>query len=289
MPIKIVKNATKSGTCGAAARPRETEPTMAGQNAGSLGEKPGAKISDKPLYTGDKEHYVRDMFAAIAPQYDKLNAILSFNQHNAWRRLAVKMAGVKPGDTCLDVCTGTGAFAIDLSRTVGSKGQVIGADFCEPMIMNGLNNTARASLPPNGPITMMVANAECLPYPSDRFDAVTVGFGVRNVAHLDRAVSEMARVAKPGGRVAILEFNRPRDVWYKPFVDFYLFRVLPRIGGLLSRREAYTYLPESMKHFVSREVLVAVMEQAGLRDIQVRDLNFGTVCIHLGVKPQAAS
>ena len=163
---------------------------------------------------------------------------------------------------------------------------MIASDFCEPMLRNGLEKTARASATPrHGPITMMVANAECLPYPSARFDVVTVGFGVRNVARLDKAVSEMARVAKPGGRVAILEFNRPRDVWYKPFVDFYLFRVLPRIGGLLSRREAYTYLPESMKRFVSREELCRVMEAAGLRDIQVRDLNFGTVCIHLGVKP----
>ena len=132
---------------------------------------------------------------------------------------------------------------------------------------------------------MMVANAESLPYAPACFDVVTVGFGVRNVAHLDKAVLEMARVTKPGGRVAILEFNRPRNVWYKPYVDFYLFHVLPRIGGLLSRREAYTYLPESMKHFVSREALVTVMEQAGLGDIQVRDLNFGTVCIHLGRKP----
>ena len=259
------------------------ERAMAGQNAGGA----SAKVMDKPLYTGEKEPYVRDMFAAIAPQYDTLNAILSFNQHKAWRRLAVRMANVRPGDHCLDVCTGTGDFAIDLAQKTGKTGSVIGADFCEPMIRNGLDKTARASaMPQNGPITMMVANAEALPYPDNRFDVVTVGFGVRNVARLDKAVSEMARVIKPGGRVAILEFNRPRPVWYKPFVDFYLFHILPRIGGLLSRKEAYTYLPESMKRFVSREELAAIMEQAGLRDIQVRDLNFGTVCIHLGVKPQ---
>ncbi len=250
---------------------------MAGENT-SAAEK-------KPLFTGDKEPYVRDMFAAIAPQYDRLNTILSFNQHKAWRRLTVRLAGVKPGDHCLDVCTGTGDFAIDLSRAVGPNGNVIGADFCEPMIRNGLDKTARTSAGANcGPITMMVANAESLPYGDAQFDVVTVGFGVRNVAHLDRAVREMARVVKTGGRVAILEFNRPRPGWYKPFVDFYLFHILPWIGGHLSRREAYTYLPESMKQFVSREELVAVMERAGLRDVQVRDLNFGTVCIHLGVK-----
>ncbi len=224
---------------------------------------------------------MREMFAAIAPQYDRLNAILSFSQHKAWRRRAVRLASVSPGDRCLDVCTGTGDFAIDLSRAVGTAGRVVGADFCEPMIRNGLPKTQRT---PNGPIRMMVANAESLPYPSNTFDAVTVGFGVRNVAHLDCAVAEMARVARPGGRVVILEFNRPRPCWYRPFVDFYLFRVLPRIGGLFSRREAYTYLPESMKQFVSREQLTEIMRAAGLCDIQAHDLNLGTVCIHLGVK-----
>lgn len=242
--------------------------------------------NERPLYTGDKASYVRDMFSAIAPQYDRLNAILSFNQHKAWRRRAVRLANVQPGDQCLDVCTGTGDFAVDLARTVGSTGRVIGADFCEPMIRNGLDKTSRRSIGSEcGPITMMVANAELLPYANNLFDVVTVGFGVRNVANLPQAVSEMARVTKPGGRVVILEFNRPPDVWYKPFVDFYLFHILPRIGGLLSRREAYTYLPESMKRFVSREELTSIMEKAGLAQIQVRDLNFGTVCIHLGVKP----
>jgi demethylmenaquinone methyltransferase/2-methoxy-6-polyprenyl-1,4-benzoquinol methylase len=257
------------------------------QKQGPTGQAGGARTDGtRPLFTGDKETYVRAMFAAIAPRYDALNAILSFNQHKAWRRLAVRLAQVAPGECCLDVCTGTGDFAVDLARAVGPKGHVVGADFCEPMIRSGLKKTGHA---PGGAIAMMVANAQCLPYPAERFDAATVGFGIRNVAHIDRAVGEMARVVKPGGRVVILEFNRPRPCWYKPLVDLYLFQVLPRIGGLLSRREAYTYLPESMKQFVSREELAAIMERAGLRDIRVRDLNFGTVCIHLGVKPQAAN
>ena len=98
------------------------------------------------MYSGDKERYVRDMFAAIAPQYDKLNAILSFNQHKAWRRLTVRLAEVKPGDQCLDVCTGTGDFAIDLAHAVGTLGTVVGADFCEPMIRSGLPKTVPRSL-----------------------------------------------------------------------------------------------------------------------------------------------
>ncbi len=231
-------------------------------------------------YTGKKEVYVRDMFAGIADRYDLLNSVLSFNQHKAWRRLAVRLAKPTQGAHCLDVCTGTGDFAIDLASAVGAKGRVVGSDFCEPMIRNGLHKTATAV----APITMMVADCEQLPYPSNTFEVVTVGFGIRNVAHIQQAVSEMARVAQPGGRVVILEFNRPLQRWYKPFIDFYLFQVLPRIGGLLSRKEAYTYLPESMKHFVSREKLSETMQNAGLTDIQVHDLNFGTVCIHIGTK-----
>ena len=225
------------------------------------------------------------MFAGIAPRYDLLNAILSFNRHKAWRRLAVRLAAVQPGDCCLDVCTGTGDFAVDLARAVGPQGRVLGADFCEPMIRTGIDKTRRAR---GGRIQMMVANAEALPYPSDAFHAATVGFGIRNVAHIEQALREMARVVHPGGRVVVLEFNRPRASWLRPLIDLYLFRILPRIGGLLSRREAYTYLPESMQQFVSREELAAIMERAGLQDIRVRDLNFGTVCIHLGTKSATA-
>jgi len=241
--------------------------------------------AERGFPAGDKERYVQEMFGAIAPQYDRLNAILSFRQHTRWRRLAVRLAKVQAGDVCLDVCTGTGDFAVDLSAAAGPSGRVLGADFCEPMIRTGLDKISNAV---GGQIRVMVANAERLPYANSGFNVVTVGFGIRNVADVARAVGEMTRVTAPGGRVVILEFNRPRRCWYRPFVDFYLFHVLPRIGGLLSRREAYTYLPESMKRFISREELSAVMERAGLSNIRIHDLNFGTVCIHLGTRNSAA-
>lgn len=257
-----------------------TEPAMPGQVDSA--SRPGLRPEPFSFPSGSvKAHYVRSMFASIASRYDLLNTILSFNQHHTWRRLTVKLLRVQPGQFCLDVCTGTGDFAIELARATGAQGRVIGADFCEPMIRNGQGKICGQG---GGVVRMTVADAECLPYASDLFDVVTVGFGVRNVVDLEKAVAEMARVVKPGGRVGILEFNRPPAVWYRPLVDFYLFQVLPRVGGLFSRRDAYTYLPESMKHFVSREELASCMARAGLEDIRIHDLNFGTVCIHIGVK-----
>lgn len=232
-------------------------------------------------YTGDKAEYVREMFASIAYRYDLLNSVLSFHRHKAWRRYAVHLANLRPGDRALDVCTGTGDFAVDLYRAVGPMGTVVGVDFCAPMIQYGKEKTDRAS---GGRITLMIADALRLPYRSDLFDCVTVGFGIRNVADMPTAFAEMARVARPGGRVVCLEFNQPRSPLLRPLVNFYELKVLPWIGGLLSRREAYTYLPQSIQAFHSREELAAIMESVGLRDVRVVDLNFGCVCIHLGTK-----
>jgi len=230
--------------------------------------------------TGDKAAYVRDMFAGIARRYDLLNSVLSFNQHKAWRRYAVRLAGVRAGDSALDVCTGTGDFAIDLAGAVGSTGRVVGSDFCRPMV-----ELAKSKIQnPESKIDLMVADALELPYRSGQFDCVTVGFGIRNVADVQRAFDEMARVARSGGRVVCLEFNRPRNRFLRPIVMFYESRILPVIGGLLSRREAYTYLQKSIQAFHSREELCEMMTKAGLGDIRVVDLNLGSVCIHIGTK-----
>jgi demethylmenaquinone methyltransferase/2-methoxy-6-polyprenyl-1,4-benzoquinol methylase len=240
-----------------------------------------AVTSGTPYYTGDKSEYVRDMFASIAHRYDLLNSILSFNRHYSWRRKAVKLARLHPGNAALDVCTGTGDFAIDLFHAVGPTGRVVGSDFCAPMLRLGKQKTDAVS---NGRVAMVVADAQALPYRSGEFDCVTVGFGIRNVADTQRAFSEMARVAKPGGRVVCLEFNTPKNPFIRRIVQFYELRVLPRIGSLLSKSEAYTYLPKSIQAFHSREELARMMTAAGLSDIRIYDLNLGSVCIHIGTK-----
>lgn len=232
-------------------------------------------------YTGDKADYVRQMFAGIADRYDLLNSILSFNRHRAWRRCAVRLADPRIGDRALDVCSGTGDFAIHLYQAVGPTGLVVGSDFCAPMLRVGKSKTDRRS---DGRIRMMIADTLRLPYRNDSFDCVTVGFGIRNVADTQQAFNEMARVTRAEGRVVCLEFNRPRGRFWRRIVEFYELRILPRVGALISRSEAYTYLPESIQAFHSREELSDIMERSGLRDVRVQDLNFGSVCIHRGTK-----
>ena len=134
---------------------------------------------------------------------------------------------------------------------------------------------------------MMIADAQALPYPSGYFDCVTVGFGIRNVSDTQRAFDEMSRVTRNGGKVVCLEFNQPPSRFWRLPVNFYNQVILPRIGGLLSCRDAYTYLPASIQAFHSREELTEMMESAGLGDIELHDLNFGSVCIHIGTKQKS--
>jgi demethylmenaquinone methyltransferase/2-methoxy-6-polyprenyl-1,4-benzoquinol methylase len=230
----------------------------------------------------EKAGYVREMFASIAPRYDLLNDILSFQRHRRWRRKAVELAGLRSGDTALDVCTGTGDFALDLKQVTGKNGLVIGADFCRPMLIHGASKMLSCK---QGDIPLLMADALQLPFQSNSFDTVTVGFGIRNVVNTKQAFLEMTRVAKPSGRVICLEFSSPQHWFWRPIVLFYQMRILPLIGGMLSRKEAYHYLPNSIEAFHSREDLAKIMQEAGLINISITDMNFGSVCIHMGIKP----
>ena len=234
----------------------------------------------------EKHSYVRDMFDSIAPRYDLLNSLLSARMHHGWRRVAADQAALKPGDAALDVCTGTGDLAFELARRVGRGGRVVGTDFSRPMLQIGEQKKAQRGL---NEVSLALADTQALPFPDASFDAVTVGFGIRNVADIEKGIREMARVAKPGGRVVLLEFNQPTNRTFAALYRFYSFRVLPLLGGLVSgRRSAYEYLPSSVAAFHSREALAEMMNRAGLADVRVTDLVFGTVAIHRGVKTAAA-
>jgi demethylmenaquinone methyltransferase/2-methoxy-6-polyprenyl-1,4-benzoquinol methylase len=231
----------------------------------------------------DKHRYVREMFDAIAPRYDLLNSVLSLRLHHRWRTAAVRATSLKPGDHALDVCTGTGDLAFALAKRVGPSGNVDATDFSEPML-DLARHKARAQATAAS-IRFQTADTQDLPFPENTFDAVTVAFGIRNVADIDQGLREMVRVAKPGGRIVVLEFNQPRHPVLRALSDFYSFAILPRIGGLVSgRRSAYTYLPASVAAFHSRDTLVNKMRDAGLEQIAWKDLNLGMVVLHQGVK-----
>lgn len=229
----------------------------------------------------EKHGYVRAMFDEIAPRYDLLNSLLSLRLHHGWRRVAAREAALSPGGVALDVCTGTGDLAFELARRVGTDGAVVGTDFSAPMLRLGEEKRGKRAN-----VRFALADTQALPFPDHTFDAVAVGFGIRNVADIPRGIAEMARVTRPGGHVVLLEFNQPRQPLFSALYRWYSFTVMPFLGGLVSgRRSAYTYLPASVAAFHSREAIAAMMERAGLTDIRIIDLTFGTVVVHRGRKP----
>jgi demethylmenaquinone methyltransferase/2-methoxy-6-polyprenyl-1,4-benzoquinol methylase len=226
----------------------------------------------------DKAAYVHRAFTAIADRYDLLNTLLSFNQDRHWRRSTMSTLELKGSEILLDVATGTGKLAQELERGVGAGGRVVGIDFCEPMLRKAQRQTDI--------IHLLLATSEGLPFPDNSFDGATIGFALRNVPDIEKTLRETTRVIKTGGRVACLEFSRPRHPIMQSLHRFYLLRVLPTVGWLVSGdREAYVYLSRSIMEFPSAEELKAIMEKAGLERVRFRFLTSGVVAVHVGTKP----
>ncbi len=226
----------------------------------------------------DKAAYVHRAFTAIADRYDLLNTLLSFNQDRRWRASTVSTLELKGSETVLDVATGTGKLAQELRKRVGAGGRVVGIDFCEPMLEKAKRQAHN--------IDLLLATSEGLSFPDNSFDGATIGFALRNVPDIEKTLRETTRVIKPGGKVVCLEFSRPRHPILRSLHRFYLLRVLPIIGWLISGdKEAYVYLPRSIMEFPSAEELVTVMEKAGLERAHFRFLTWGVVAVHVGTKP----
>ena len=226
---------------------------------------------------GTERSYVRGMFAAIAPRYDLLNHVLSLNADRRWRRQAIGRLGWEhaPGGTYLDLCAGTLDLAIELARRPGFRGCVVGADFALPMLELG-----RRKAPWIG---VVAADALELPFGARTFDGCVVGFGVRNLADLDRGLREIARVLRPGARAVILEFALPSGWPVKPLYRLYFHRVLPRIGRLVSKhRDAYRYLPASVTDFPAPEALRERMRQAAFARVGGEALTCGIAALTWG-------
>jgi demethylmenaquinone methyltransferase/2-methoxy-6-polyprenyl-1,4-benzoquinol methylase len=219
------------------------------------------------------------MFDRIAGRYDAMNSVMTAGLHHRWRERAADRARLGPGDSALDVCCGTGDLALALARRVGPDGRVVGCDFSEPMLDLARDKAAAAGA---GEVRFEWADALALPYPDGAFDAVTVGFGVRNLADLDRGLREMARVLEPGGRAVILEITQPRRPPLSTFYSVWFDRIVPVLGSLAGDEDAYSYLPESVRGFPPPEQLAAQMDAAGFERISYTVLAGGIIAIHGG-------
>ena len=239
-----------------------------------------ASSPERPSRTSEQfASQVNSMFDRVAAHYDAMNSVMTVGLHHRWRQRAAARAQLTEGGKALDVCCGTGDLALELAGFVGPGGTVVGCDFSEPML-----ELARAKSVQRWATNVRFEHADALalPYDDESFDAVTVGFGVRNLSDLDRGLAEMARVLKPGGRLVILEITQPRRPPLSLFYSLWFDRIVPLLGALAGDRGAYTYLPESVRSFPSPRGLAARMDAAGLERVRATVLAGGIIAIHSG-------
>jgi len=230
-----------------------------------------------------KGRAIREMFDEIAPRYDLLNRLLSFGVDRRWRRIAVGQLAIPPQGRVLDVATGTGDVALEVARQTDPSVRIVGADFTQGMLVRGREKVAASRH--CGRIELVNAPCEALPHPDASFDGVTIAFGIRNVVDRERGLREMVRVLKPRGRLVVLEFATPRSWLFRSVYLCYFHQLLPRLGGLLSRRSAYQYLPESVQEFPDRQTFLKMMGDAGLTALRFIDLTGGIAVVYVGEKP----
>jgi demethylmenaquinone methyltransferase/2-methoxy-6-polyprenyl-1,4-benzoquinol methylase len=231
----------------------------------------------------EKTDRVLQHFNSVARHYDFMNTLLSFGIHYAWKRRAVRMLKLMPGNRVLDVCGGTGDLAIMAARAVGPSGRVIVYDINRAMIQAGLHKAIYSGI--NGRLHHVQGNAESISFPDGYFEATMVGFGIRNVTDMRTGFAEMYRVLKPGGKMMCLEFSKPTSPIFRLLYDFYSFQIMPFVGELLvGSRTAYTHLPESIRMFPMPDELSELLKQIGFSHLTYRRLTNGIAVIHLAVK-----
>jgi len=244
-------------------------------------------MTDKTTHFGyqqvpedEKAKRVGDVFKSVAPSYDLMNDLMSLGLHRVWKRFALEVSGVRAGSKVLDVASGSGDLAAAFARRAGPTGQVWMTDINAAMLAVGRDKMIdQGVFPP-----LALCDAEKLPFPDDTFDVVSVAFGLRNMTHKDRALAEMTRVARPGGRVIVLEFSKPWKPLAKAY-DAYSFSILPALGKYVAKDEAaYRYLAESIRMHPDQDTLKAMMETAGLAKVDYFNLTAGVVALHRGYK-----
>ena len=222
-------------------------------------------------------------FETVARRYDFMNTLLSFGIHYLWKRAAIRMMELQPGDRVLDVCGGTGDLSILAHRSVGPAGQVVLYDINRAMIQAGKTKPTHSSV--RSRIRYVQGNAEALSFPDSYFDAAMVGFGIRNVTRMEKGFGEMHRVLRPGGKLMCLEFSKPTAPLFRFLYDFYSFKIMPFLGELLAgSRKAYTLLPESIRTFPMPDELADMLKRIGFSRVVYRRLTNGIAVVHLGKK-----
>jgi len=228
----------------------------------------------------EKAQKVADVFSSVAQRYDLMNDLMSGGMHRLWKAFTIAQSGVREGSRVLDVAGGTGDLSLAFAKKAGKSGQVWLTDINNAMLTRGRDRLCDKGF------VMPVAqcDAEKLPFPDDYFDVVTVAFGLRNMTHKDKALAEMRRVLKPGGRLLVLEFSQ---VWkpLAPIYDFYSFQVIPRLGQMIVKdSDSYRYLSESIRVHPDQETLKGIMERVGLEKVEYFNLTLGVVALHRGYK-----
>jgi demethylmenaquinone methyltransferase/2-methoxy-6-polyprenyl-1,4-benzoquinol methylase len=247
-------------------------------------------MSDKDTHFGfervpweDKRRRVAEVFDSVADNYDLMNDAMSLGIHRLWKRFTVEQTGARPGQRILDLAGGTGDLAVRLARLVGPGGEVVIGDINASMLQVGRSRLLDCGIAGN--VRFVQADAENLPFPEASFDCITIAFGLRNVTDKQKALQSMYRTLKPGGRLLILEFSKPRLPGLAPLYDLYSFRVLPAMGRLIARdADSYRYLAESIRMHPDQETLKGMMEQAGLEDCDYLNLSGGIVALHRGYR-----
>lgn len=228
----------------------------------------------------DKARKVAEVFDSVAQRYDVMNDLMSAGLHRVWKAFTIAQSGVREGSRVLDIAGGTGDLSLAFAKKVGPRGQVVLTDINNAMLGRGRDRL----LDKGHPVPATQCNAEFIPFKDDSFDCVTVAFGLRNMTHKDRALAEMRRVLKPGGRLLVLEFSQ---IWkpLAPLYDFYSFQVIPRVGQLVTQDAAsYQYLAESIRMHPDQESLKGLMESVGLEKVEYFNLSLGIVALHKGFK-----
>ncbi|WP_027417485.1 demethylmenaquinone methyltransferase [Aneurinibacillus terranovensis] len=232
----------------------------------------------------EKAEFVHNVFETIAKDYDRMNSVISFGRHDAWRKYTNQRMGVKHGQKAIDICCGTCDWTVSLGEAVGPTGEVVGLDFSQNMLDIGEHKIRQRGMKN---VTLLNGDAMKIPYPDDSFDYATIGFALRNVPDYKQVLREMMRVVKPGGQVVSLEVSKPPFIPYRKLFYFYFYRLLPIVAKLVvNKYDEYAWLPQSLTNFPDSRQLADTFREIGLENVQTKLFVGGVSALHIGFKKQ---